>query len=223
MNVAVDDLQISHPPKIEERRPRKATVLAPHAEEWHAMIDFRGLSQSGAGFGTASILQTLEQLNLVAGSRPEIPGGDTGCMPARVQVWPAAPKIDVPSKRIGRLPAHAAETRTAGQGALAKWCRRYAKACRQIVFPSCRPEAPGPSLRSAGSSGERAGQAVGTDRMRPPVRIDSPARRGRNEGLLQRMREHRCRENRRQRFSQPRERLPVSCVAPFRHGHTLQV
>jgi len=70
VNIAVDDLQIGHPPEIEECRPWKAPVLAPYTEERHPMIDFRSLPKASACFGTSPILQTLEQSNLVTGSSP---------------------------------------------------------------------------------------------------------------------------------------------------------
>src|SRR5215213_2077034 len=139
-------------------------------------------------------------------------------MPARILIRPAAPKIKVPSKRIGRLPAQAAEARTSGHGGLAKWCRWHAKARRQIVFLTCRTEAPDPSIGSTGSSNQQPRQSVGTHWMRAPIRVDSPARRRRNEWFLQSVRKNGRRENGRQRFFQARERLPVSCLTPFRHG-----
>ena len=70
MNIAVDDLQIRHTPEIEECRPWKISVFAPHAEERYPMINLGALPKPKTSFGTSSILQTLEQLNLVAGSGP---------------------------------------------------------------------------------------------------------------------------------------------------------
>ena len=42
MSVAIDDLQVRCTPKAEERRPWCGAMLAPHLEQRHAMIDFRG-------------------------------------------------------------------------------------------------------------------------------------------------------------------------------------
>jgi hypothetical protein len=70
VSIAVDNLQIPHTPEIEERRPRNAPVLAPHAEERDPMVDLSSFPKPETTFGTASLLQALEQLNLIAGGRP---------------------------------------------------------------------------------------------------------------------------------------------------------
>jgi hypothetical protein len=70
VSIAVDDLQIPHTPEIEERWPRKAPVLAPHAKERDPMVDLSGFPKPETTFGTASLLQALQQLNLIAGGRP---------------------------------------------------------------------------------------------------------------------------------------------------------
>jgi len=70
VNITFDDLQVRHTPEIEQRRPRKVTVFAPHAEKWHPMVNLNGLPKSAASLGTTSILQALEQLDLIAGCRP---------------------------------------------------------------------------------------------------------------------------------------------------------
>jgi hypothetical protein len=57
MGIAIDDLQVRHAPVAEQRRPRHVAVLAPHAEQRHAVVDLGGLPQPPTGLGAAALLQ----------------------------------------------------------------------------------------------------------------------------------------------------------------------
>src|SRR5262249_22234544 len=65
VHLAVDDLQVRHAPKAQEVRPGHVAVLAPYPKQRDAVIDFRGLPQSAAGFGAASALQAPEHAGII--------------------------------------------------------------------------------------------------------------------------------------------------------------
>ena len=68
-------------------------MLAPYAEQRHAMIDLCGLPQASAGLSAAPLLQPLEDTRIVARRRPKIPGNHAGGVPYGVAVRAAIPQV----------------------------------------------------------------------------------------------------------------------------------
>src|SRR5229473_766381 len=108
-------------------------MLAPHAEQRHAMIDLCGLPQAPAGLSAAPLLQPLEDLPIVARRRPKIPGNHAGGVPRGVPVRAAIPQVHVPTEPVDRLTADATEARPACEAPLAIGRGRNPEACRQPI------------------------------------------------------------------------------------------
>src|SRR5580704_19133263 len=125
------------------------------------MVDLRGFPEPAAACGAPALLETLEQLSVVAGGVPQPPSGDAGRVPRRPPVRPAIPQVDVPAETKSGLAADAAPAGAARKGCLAIGRRRHAECGRQAVIP-LTTQAPGPALRRAGAGRKRAREAVGT-------------------------------------------------------------
>src|SRR5215470_233681 len=107
-------------------------MLAPDAEQRHAMIDLCGLPQAPAGLGAAPLLQPLEDARIVARRRPKIPGHHAGGVPRGVAVGAAIPQVHVPTEPVDRLTADAAEARPACEALLAIGRGRHPETCCRL-------------------------------------------------------------------------------------------
>jgi len=209
-------------------------MLAPYAEQRHAMINLCGLPQASASLGAAPLLQPLEDARIVARRRPKIPGDHAGGVPDGIAVRAAIPQVHVPTEPVDRLTADAAGARTAGVALLAigrRWSpetrRRPIRlaAVRRTAAPFHPSwlligEPPRPSGRSAAACRKCTGEPVCPHRMGPPVGIDREPRHRRRETSSQGMDERGSRKHRRQRRRESRQGLPVDLVTPF--GHQLR-
>src|SRR5260370_25160597 len=165
-------------------------MLAPYAEQRHAVIDLCGLPQALAGLGAAPLLQPLEDARIVARRRPKIPGNHAGGVPRGVPVRAAIPQVHVPTEPVDRLTADATEARPAREVPLAIGRRRNPETCRplptlprlpgrvgrglaifRLVAAPFHPSPlfignpPRPSGRRAALPRQRPGEAVGSHRL----------------------------------------------------------
>src|SRR6266404_2310492 len=215
-------------------------MLAPYAEQRHAMIDLCGLPQAPAGLGAAPLLQPLEDARTVTLLRPTSPANHAGSAPLGVPVCAAIPQIPVPTAPVDRLTADATEARPAREPPLAIGRGRNPETCcplptlprkrgrvgrgLAIVRLAAAPfhprplfigEPPRPSGRFAALPRQRAGEAVCPNRMGPPIGIDREPRHRRRETPPQGMDERGSREHCRERPVESRQGLPVDLVTPF--------
>src|SRR5262245_43491771 len=128
-------------------------MVAPHAEQRHAVIHFRRPPQPSAALGAAAALQASEHPNVVARAGPEIPRHDAGRMPGGVAVGTAPPQVDVPAEPIHRLAAKAAVSGAARKSALAIGRRWKAERGRTSVA-AAGAKLPRPARRRAGARRE---------------------------------------------------------------------
>ena len=84
MGIAVDDLKVRETPEVEQRRPSGLAMLAPHAKQRNAMVDFGGFPEPPAGLDATVALDALEKLSVIARGRPKVPRHHAGCMPAGI-------------------------------------------------------------------------------------------------------------------------------------------
>src|SRR5712672_1901126 len=113
-------------------------MLAPYAEQRHAMIALCGLPQASAGLGAAPLLQPLEDARIVTRRRPKIPGNHAGGVPHGVPVRAAIPQVHVPTEPVDRLTADATEARPACEAPLAIGRGRNPEACRPLPTLPCK-------------------------------------------------------------------------------------
>src|SRR5215470_5963087 len=107
-------------------------MLAPDAEQRHAMIDLCGLPQTPAGLSAAPLLQPLEDARMVAGRRPEIPGNHAGGVPGGIAVRAAVPQVHVPTEPVDRLTADATKAGPTRIALLAIGRRGNPETCRHL-------------------------------------------------------------------------------------------
>src|SRR5215471_6261702 len=88
-------------------------MLAPYAEQRHAMVDLCGLPQALASFRAAPLLQPPQDARIVAWPGPKIPRNDACRVPEGVPIRAAIPQIRVPAEPIDWLTADATEARAA--------------------------------------------------------------------------------------------------------------
>jgi hypothetical protein len=138
----------------------------------------------------------------------------------------------MPAEPVDRLAADAAEAGPERIMALPIGRRRNPEARHQPIrfciarFAAAPSHAirllvakpPCPSGRPAALRRERASEPVGPHGMRPPIGIDRKPGHRRRESAPHRMGKHRRWKNVRQRLVEPRQRLPVNFVTPFRHA-----
>ena len=72
------------------------------------MVNFGAVGKSLTRLCAATLLKSLEELNLCARGSPQSPGGNAGSVPLAIQAGPTAPKISVPAETVDRLTADAA-------------------------------------------------------------------------------------------------------------------
>ena len=152
--------RFGNPQNAQQRRPVHVAMLAPHPEQRHAMVDFRGLPQPPAGLGAAAPLQAADQLGVVARRVPQPPRRDAGGVPGGVLVRPALPQVLVPAEPIDRLAADAAETRARARTPFretARAARGSSPADRSCALPSAARSSP-PACRCGARARAPAGR-----------------------------------------------------------------
>jgi hypothetical protein len=105
VNIAIDHLKIWQAPIIEQLRPRRIPVFAPHPKQRDAVIHLGTSPQSSTGFAAASPLQAPQEPGLATRRIPELPCDHAGAVPDRILVDACVPQIDMPAEAINRLPA----------------------------------------------------------------------------------------------------------------------
>ena len=146
MGIAIDDLEVWQPPKIEQLRPRRLSMLAPHTKQWDPVIHLGVLPEPPTSLTAAPRLQAPQQSGLAARCNPEFPCDHTGAVLGRVFIGAGLPQINVPAKTINGLSTHATESRTPRMGVLSIWRRWRSKCDRQTTF-AIATELPRPALR----------------------------------------------------------------------------
>src|SRR5260370_35394456 len=174
-------------------------MLAPYAEQRHAVIDLCGLPQALAGLSAAPLLQPLEDARIVARRCPKIPGNHAGGVPHGVSVRAAIPQVHVPTEPVDRLTADATEARPPREAPLAIGRGRNPETCcplptlprkrgrggrgLAIVHLTAAPfhprplfiaEPPRPPGRSPARPRPRAGDAVCPAPTGPPTGTERP-------------------------------------------------
>src|SRR5215831_3827292 len=117
-------------------------MLTPHAEQRHAVIDFRRFPQASAGLSALPILQSPEDARIVARCGPKIPRNYAGGVPDGIPVRAAIPQVHVPTEPVDRLAANAAEARPARVALLAIGRGRSPEICCPLpTLPGLRGKA----------------------------------------------------------------------------------
>src|SRR5262245_4148643 len=112
------------------------------------MVNLGGLPEPATSFRAAPLLQSTQELGVIARRIPQPPRRDTGRVPGRIHVRSAIPQVLVPAEAIDGLAAYAAEARSARKClfAIGRW--RRPKAYRQTALaPLSQP--PRPAWRRA--------------------------------------------------------------------------
>ena len=112
VDIAIDHLKIWQAPIIEQLRPWRVPVFAPHPKQRHAVVNLGAFPQPSAGFAAASRLQAPQERGLATRRIPELPCDHAGAVPDRILVSAGIPQIDMPAEAINRLPANTAESGT---------------------------------------------------------------------------------------------------------------
>src|SRR5262245_65460818 len=112
---------------------------------------------------------------MVARCAPEIPGRDTGRVPARLLIRPGLPEVDMPAEPVDRLSADAAEAAATREGVLAIGRRRLPEAPRQVgIAALAKP--PGPPCGRAAFCRQRACEPVGAQGVGAAIARDRQPR-----------------------------------------------
>ena len=121
MDIAIDDLEVRHSPKIEQLRPPNVPVLAPDPKQRDAVVNFCSPPQPTSTLRAAPTLEAPQESDLGTWRILELPGDDAGAVPDRVLVGTTAPEVDVPAEAINWLTAHAAKSRPECVCGFAPW------------------------------------------------------------------------------------------------------
>ena len=92
VGVAIDYLKIWQAPVIEQLRPWRIPVFAPHPKQRDAVVNLGAVPQPSAGFAAASRLQAPQQPGLATRRIPELPCDYAGTVPDRILVGASAIK-----------------------------------------------------------------------------------------------------------------------------------
>ena len=213
---AVHRLQVREAPIGQELGPGRVAVPAPHEVERHAVVHLAVARQAPARHGATPLLQTRQELRLVGGRGPDLPGRRTAGVPAGPAVGLApSPQVAVPAEAVDRLAAQAAGAGPGPVGGLAEGRGRHPEAARPPVAV-LHGEAPAPALRHGAARRQRPREPVGPQRMVAPVAFHGEARLGRDQRPRLRVHQDGAREDGRQGFGQPGPRQGVAGVPPGR-------
>ncbi len=179
VNIAINHLKVRQSPKVEQSRPRRVSVFAPDPEQRDAMVDFGIPPQPPAALSAAPTLDTTQQSDLATRRIPELPSNHASAVPDGVLVGSGSPKVNVPAEAVDRLTAHAAKSWPQGVRVFTErhgWC---AERERQAV-PAV-PQPPRPSSGRLAATRKCPRQAIGSNWMDAPVRLDGKPRRRRHK------------------------------------------
>src|SRR5262249_1998130 len=107
VNVTIDYLKVWQAPIVEQIRPGRFPMFAPHPKQWDAVVNFGVLPQPSAALAAAPRLQPPQEPGVVTRRVPKLPRDHTGAVPVRIHVSAAIPQIDMPTETIDRSAAHA--------------------------------------------------------------------------------------------------------------------
>ena len=168
VNVTIDNLEVWQAPIVEQIRPRRFPMFAPHPKQWDAVVNFGALPQPSAALATAPRLQPPQEPGVVTRRVPKLPRDHTGAVPIRIHVSAAIPQIDMPTETIDRLAAHAAESRTLRVHAFAIG-GRWRSICSRQSMLAVIAELPNPAAGRSAPRSKGTRQTIGADRMGAPI------------------------------------------------------
>jgi hypothetical protein len=174
MSLARDHLEVREAPVSEQLWPRFPSVLPPHVEERHAVVDFRHRRQAPPAHGAAKPLNTFQDRRVEMRGGPEFPRDRAGLVPSRARARASvAPQVAMPSVAKDRLAANTAGSMSSRECRFPKRGRRRSEVGRQPV-PAVHVEGPGPTRGRPAQSREGSGQALRAQRVRLPVGGNRP-------------------------------------------------
>jgi hypothetical protein len=173
VGLAIDHLDIWQTPIVEQRRPWRVPVFAPHPKQRHAVVNLGALPEPAAGLATTPRLKAPQEPHFAAWRIPELPRDHASAVPPRVFVSRAAPEVDMPAEAVDRLPAHAAEAGAQGVYPFPIRRGRRSEGGRQSAL-AVVAQPPRPAIGCSGQGSKRSRQAIGAN-GRAANRNRSPA------------------------------------------------